>query len=314
MADDPGVGLRAEAEPDGLVLVLDDDSGGSGGQADGVAQRLGGDAGGRGLVVLAGGVQADDGVEVDDAACLVLSDLDEPDADQGAQVFLGDAQAAGELAGQVGGEPAPQVGRAGVEQHRGLVVVAVAAHGLAEPGVGLEVAGRAGDVAAVRAAAGLGVAAGTAGQDGLAAHPPGVDRAERRRGEGGEHARVRGDRVGDALAASRRGRAGGRRACRSEQAGQTARGGCRTRRSLAVEGGEFAGGSVDHVGAGAELDRVRAGAGGELVFPGAEVARAVVSSAVAPVPSRMGSGPRAAVAAVSAVTATTCLDRGNPGR
>ena len=28
----------------------------------------------------------------------------------------------------------------------------------------------------------------------------------------------------------------------------------------------------------------------------------------------MGSGPRAAVAAVSAVTATTCLDRGNPGR
>jgi hypothetical protein len=30
VADDPGVGLRAEAEPDGLVLVLDDDSGGSG--------------------------------------------------------------------------------------------------------------------------------------------------------------------------------------------------------------------------------------------------------------------------------------------
>jgi hypothetical protein len=37
VADDPGVGLRAEAEPDGLVLVLDDDGGGSGGQADGVA-------------------------------------------------------------------------------------------------------------------------------------------------------------------------------------------------------------------------------------------------------------------------------------
>ena len=126
VADDPGVGLRAEAEPDGLVLVLDDDSGGSGGQADGVAQRLGGDAGGRGLVVLAGGVQPDDGVEVDDAACLVFGDLDEPDPGQGAEVFLGDAQAAGELAGQVGGEPAPQVGRVGVEQHRGLVVVAVA--------------------------------------------------------------------------------------------------------------------------------------------------------------------------------------------
>ena len=40
-----------------------------------------------------------------------------------------------------------------------------------------------------------------------------------------------------------------------------------------------------------------------------------VSSAVAPGPEPgMGSGPRAAVAAVSAVTATTCLDRGNPGR
>ena len=73
--------------------------------------------GGRGLVVLAGGVEADDGVEVDDAACLVLGDLDVPDADQGAEPFLGDAQAAGELAGQVGGEPAPQVPRVGVEQH-----------------------------------------------------------------------------------------------------------------------------------------------------------------------------------------------------
>ena len=205
VADDPGVGLRAEAEPDGLVLVLDDESGGSGGQADGVAQQVGGVGGGRGLVVLAGGVQADDGVEVDDAACLVLGDLDEPDAELGAQRLLGHPGQPGQAAGQVGGEPAPQVGRVGVEQHRGLVVVAVAAHGLAEAGVGLDVAGRAGDVAAVRAAACLGVAAGTAGQDGLAAHPPGVDRAERRRGEGGEHARVPGDRLGDALAAGETG-------------------------------------------------------------------------------------------------------------
>jgi hypothetical protein len=57
----------------------------------------------------------------------------------------------------------------------------------------------------VRAAAGLGVAAWAAGQDGLAAHLPGVDRAERRRGEGGEHARVRGDGLGDALAARQTG-------------------------------------------------------------------------------------------------------------
>ena len=41
---------------------------------------------------------------------------------------------------------------------------------------------------------------------------------------------------------------------------------------LAVQGGEFAGGGVDHVGAGAELYRVGAGVlGGELVFPGPEV-------------------------------------------
>ena len=43
------------------------------------------------------------------------------------------------------------------------------------------------------------------------------------------------------------------------------------------EGGEFAGGQVDHVGAAAELDRVRAGAvSGELAFPGAEVRAGVV--------------------------------------
>jgi hypothetical protein len=111
----------------------------------------------------------------------------------------------GQAAGQVGGEPAPQVGRVGVEQHRGLVVVAVRAHGPAEAGIGLVVAGRAGDVAAVRAAARPGVAAGAAGQDGLAAHPAGVDRAEGGGGEGGEHARMADDRVGDALAAGQSG-------------------------------------------------------------------------------------------------------------
>jgi hypothetical protein len=60
---------------------------------------------------------------------------------------------------------------------------------------------RAGDVAAMRAAAFAVVAAGSAGQDGLAAHAPGVDRAERGCGEGGEHARMLADGVGDAFAA-----------------------------------------------------------------------------------------------------------------
>ena len=55
----------------------------------------------------------------------------------------------------------------------------------------------------MRAAPVFGVAAGAARQDGLAAHAAGVDRAEGRGGEGGEHARVRSDRFGDALAAGK---------------------------------------------------------------------------------------------------------------
>ena len=128
------------------------------------------------------------------------ADLDVADAQHRAQRLLGDPSEAGQVAGQVGGEPAPQVPGVSVEQHGGFVVVAVAAHRLPEPGIVLYVPGGAGDVAAVRAAAGVGIAAGAAGQDGLAAHPPGVDRAEGGGGEGGEHARMGGDRLGDALA------------------------------------------------------------------------------------------------------------------
>ena len=126
------------------------------------------------------------------------------------------------------------VARPGVEQHGGGVVVAVGAHRLAEPGIVLDVPGRAGDVPAVRAAPGVSVAARAAGQHGLAAHPPGVDRAERRGGEGGEHARVRGDRLGDALAP------GQARADElpgvplvdlASRPGRRSRGGCRRRRA-----------------------------------------------------------------------------------
>ena len=153
------------------------------------------------MVILAACIQPDHGVEVDHAACLVLSDLDIADAQLVTELLAGDASEPGQVPGQVGDEPAPQVGGVSVEQHGGLVVVAVAAHWLAEAGIGLDVPGRAGDVPAVRAAACCGVAAGSAGQDGLAAHPAGVDRAEGGGGEGGEHARVRGDGLGDALAA-----------------------------------------------------------------------------------------------------------------
>jgi hypothetical protein len=57
----------------------------------------------------------------------------------------------------------------------------------------------------VRAAALAVVAAGAAGQDGLAAHAAGVDRAEAGGGEGREHARVRGDGLGYAFAAGQPG-------------------------------------------------------------------------------------------------------------
>ena len=77
-------------ERDGAgCAVVGGDADGGGGLVDGVAQQVGGVPDGRGLVVLAGGVQADHGVEVDDAACLVLGDLDEPDADLGAQLVAG---------------------------------------------------------------------------------------------------------------------------------------------------------------------------------------------------------------------------------
>ena len=99
-----------------------------GGAADGVGQQRGGVAGGRWLVVRAGRVEPDDGVVVDDAAGLVFGDLDEPDADLRRECFLGEADQAGELARQVDGEPAPQVGPAGVEQDVAGVVVAVRAH------------------------------------------------------------------------------------------------------------------------------------------------------------------------------------------
>ena len=114
------------------------------------------------LVAVAGCVEADDGVEVDDATGLVFGDLDIPDADVAAELGDGDAREGGEAAGQVGGEPAPQLGCVGVEQHGGGVVVAVRAQRPSEPRVGTGVAVRAGNIPAVRAAAGVTVPAGPA--------------------------------------------------------------------------------------------------------------------------------------------------------
>src|SRR6266498_3718651 len=170
---------------------------------------------GRGrLVVVAGCVEPDDGVVVDDAAGLVFGDFDEPDSDLGAQVLVRDSGQAGELAGQVDGEPAPQLGGGG--------------------------------------------------------------------GEGGEHARMPGDGLGDALAAGQAGTddllgvllvdAG---AGRADVLAAVAAG---DQQDLAgfsvgvVHGAGLAGGAVDGVDAALEADRAGAVAGGgELMFPAVEV-------------------------------------------
>ena len=140
-------------------------------------------------------------MEVDDAAPLVLRDLDEPDSDELAELLAGDAAEAGQMARQEGFEALPQLPGYRVEQHRGPVVVAAGAHRAAKPRIILAVAHRAGDIPAMRAHPLVAVTAGSAGQHLPAALTAGMDRAERRGGDGGEHARVSGDRFGDAFAA-----------------------------------------------------------------------------------------------------------------
>ena len=284
--DRPGVGLRAEPEQDSSARAeIGGDADGGGGLADGVAQQAGGVPGGRGPVVLGRGVQPDHGVEVDDAARLVLGHLDIPDAELSTQLLAGDPGQPGQVPGQVGGEPAPQVPCVGIEQHGGLIVVAVAAHRLTEPGVIFDVAGRAGDIPAVRAAARMGVATGTARQDRLAAHPPGVDRPERRRGERREHARMRGNGLGNTLAARQASpdelpgvALVHRRAGRADGLAAVAAGDVQHSPVLSggvVDGRRLTGGEVDGVDAAAQPDRVRTvqGAASELAHFGRFLAR-----------------------------------------
>ena len=74
MADGPGVGLWPEADPDRCAARASNERNGVGGLDDGLTQQRGRVAGRGWLVVVAVGVQADDGVEVDDAACLVFGE------------------------------------------------------------------------------------------------------------------------------------------------------------------------------------------------------------------------------------------------
>ena len=177
--DGPGVGLCAEPQRERRMAGsgVGGDGCGGGGVADGVAQHARGEERAGWLAGIAGCVEADDGVEVDDAAGLVFGDLDVTDRESVAELGEGESGEAGEVAGQVGGEPPPQVGCVGVEQDGGGVVVAVGTQRTAELAVVVGVAAGAGDVVAVRAAPCMRVAAGTAGQHRLAARAAGVDRA-----------------------------------------------------------------------------------------------------------------------------------------
>ena len=178
----------------------------------------------------------------------------------------------------------PQLAGVVVPHHVGGVVVAVRAQRLPEPGIIGPVAGEAGELAAVRAD--LGVAAGVARlrlapavrlvHAGVGPDRAGVDRAEGRGGESGEHGRMAGDVFGDAFAADQPGadelegiaavglraaRAGGDAAVAAGFVDHPVRQG-RGRQG----GGDFPGGGVGVVDLAAEADGVGASGGGPDVI------------------------------------------------
>ena len=128
-------------------------------------------------------VEPEDGVEVDDAACLELGDFGVGEPDAGA-VAAGEPV---EAAPQGDDGAAPQLGSVAVPDDGRVVVVAVRAQRLAEAAVVVLVPLAAGQATAVRAGGVL--APGAAAQD-LAARAwwPGVDGSEGWCGEGGEDA------------------------------------------------------------------------------------------------------------------------------
>src|ERR1019366_3537786 len=152
---------------------------GAGGLDDGAGEHVEGGPGGRGGRRPGGAVEPDDGVEVDHAAALVFGDLGVGDAQLRGERRAAHPGLAGECPAQGNGEAAPEFGGRGVEQDRAGVVVAVRA---------------------VPAAS-----AGPTSQDAAVFLAAGVDRAEGRRGQGGEDARVLGDGRGDSLAAAQSG-------------------------------------------------------------------------------------------------------------
>ncbi len=162
------------------------DAGAGGREPDGVGQQVGCGPGGWWGVGACGAVEADDGVEVDQSALLVLGDLGVRDSDGLGEQALRDTGNGGDGAAQVEHEAGPQGRGVGVPQHGAGVVVPLGVERGAEE----------------RVALGMGASAAAAG--GAARASP-VDRAVRGRGEGGEDAGVGGDLVGDVLAAAQAG-------------------------------------------------------------------------------------------------------------
>ncbi len=186
-----------EGSPASTPGTRQTDRGGGGsnqvGQARGVDQFGGGRE-----PVGSWSVEPHQGMEVDHAAQLVLSDLRVLHRRHLGQPVRGQLQLLGEEPVQGDREPAPQVRCPPLPHQLGAVVVAVAADGLSERGVVLCMMRQTGPWAAVfagRFVAGVRVAA-------AAMVAPAVDGPERRSGEGREHQRVLGDRLGHRLAAS----------------------------------------------------------------------------------------------------------------
>ena len=99
---------------------------------DGPLEELGGEPGRRGsdtrgAGAVGGGVQADDGMEVDRTTLLVFGHLGEGDADQRPQLGLGHADELRQSAVQVDGGPRPQPPGQSVPEHLGAGLVAAPA-------------------------------------------------------------------------------------------------------------------------------------------------------------------------------------------
>src|SRR5690606_7486666 len=105
-----------------------------GGGTNGVGEEFGGGPGRRRGGAAVGSVEAEDGVEVDGAAFLVLGDLGERHPGVASERALAESGPLGDLTAQVDGEPSPQWPGVGVPQHGRLVVVSVRVQRCAEGG------------------------------------------------------------------------------------------------------------------------------------------------------------------------------------